>query len=52
MLTPFFLMPNNVLVALYKNALEQTDQEWKEIIFNEIKKRNLRIDKPCLKRIK
>jgi hypothetical protein len=49
MITPFFLMPNDLLVASYKNA---PDKEWKDILFTEIKRRNLRIDKPYLKQIK
>lgn len=51
---PWFLTPNDVLIGLYSQVVEQKlDNEFSQIIYDEIKRRNLRKDKPTyLKRIR
>ncbi|SFQ87594.1 Sporulation inhibitor A [Priestia endophytica DSM 13796] len=53
-MSPWFLTPNDVLIRFYALVVEQElDDELKKIIYDEIKRRNLRTDKPTyLKRIK
>jgi hypothetical protein len=54
MMSPWFLTPNNVLIRLYHQVVEQElNGELRQILYNEIKRRNLRMDKRTyLKRIK
>ena len=51
---PWFLTPNDVLIGLYRRVVDQKlDNKFSQIIYEEIKRRNLRVDKPTyLKRIK
>lgn len=53
-MSPWFLTPNDALIRLYRLVVEQElNNELSQIIYNEIKRRNLRMDKPTyLKRIK
>ncbi|WP_410914548.1 sporulation histidine kinase inhibitor Sda [Priestia filamentosa] len=54
MMSPWFFTPNNVLIRLYHQVVEQDlNDELRQIIYDEIKRRNLRLNKPTyLKRIK
>ncbi|SMF75843.1 sporulation histidine kinase inhibitor Sda [Priestia filamentosa] len=54
MMSPWFLTPNDTLIRLYRQVVEQElNDELERIIYKEIKRRNLRLDKPTyLKRIK
>lgn len=54
MMSPWFLTPNNVLIRLYHQVVgQELNDELGQIIYKEIKRRNLRLDKPTyLKRIK
>ena len=51
---PWFLTPNDVLIGLYRRVVDKKlDNKFSQIIYEEIKRRNLRVDKPTyLKRIK
>lgn len=54
MIHPWFYVSNDLLLTIYKQAVEQElGKDLIKVVFNEIKRRNLRIDKPRhLKRIK
>jgi len=46
-LSPLFFVPNDLLVAIYQKAVKRKhNKEFVELVFAEIKFRNLRIDKP------
>lgn len=44
---PWFYVSNDVLIKIYRKAVEQKfDNNFIQMAFKKIKKRNLRIDKP------
>ncbi|WP_200411907.1 sporulation histidine kinase inhibitor Sda [Virgibacillus salexigens] len=54
MINPWLFVSNDVLVNIYRKSIGQKgDKDLIDLVFQEIKNRNLRVDKPRhIKRIK